>query len=520
MSIYINVADFRSEGSSSKSKDDTEAIQSAIDAAEASSSNNTVFLPKGTYHISRSLRIKKGIRLIGDGYGNATHQSHPVNPQTTIVWDPPGNHDPGKTEYRQMLLIKGESEAGKGDIIHGGEIRNIYFLGKLKANNIIEAQSTQHFAFDLAMSSCRGIGLYLNDGNNRPSRNNWIKKLYFYTPKPLHDSAATGLVIDSIPGCKGRTTRNRLDYADIQCGFKGNGIVIGDHDAGYFSFIAVNPPGPIDTSKHSSEGYGLRLKGHESHDHRVARKNYFGFINGSIIAEPKTRNVINWVNSEPSQIVIRKNASLSYQIIDRNFGKRYQTPYFKMKEVLDFNLSDIFEVKGKTPHAVKRSFVGKGFVPLLNMQKGQVFRGIKLLPKYIDKGACTNIELLFITKKGKGKSSGEIDIELTSQVRAEGQGLGSGIVRNQLNFYLEEVDLGHNVLQVRSWPIALAVSDNAGGFLSIRLERMDETTGIDFYTAGLRFIYHAQGPHGPTDATDRWDIPDDFVEFDEENYLS
>ena len=74
--------------------DDTAALQAALDRLSANPGEpNTIYLPAGTYRITRTLVVKQkdGIALIGHGRG------------TRIVWDGPG----GKGEDARMFWSNG-----------------------------------------------------------------------------------------------------------------------------------------------------------------------------------------------------------------------------------------------------------------------------------------------------------------------------------------------------------------------------------------------------------------------------
>lgn len=64
--VVLNVRSFGAQGNSNH--DDSEAIQAAIDATPHA--GGQVFLPAGTYIISKTLKLKEGVNLVGEGAGS------------------------------------------------------------------------------------------------------------------------------------------------------------------------------------------------------------------------------------------------------------------------------------------------------------------------------------------------------------------------------------------------------------------------------------------------------------------
>lgn len=63
--VYLTPQEFRVHGDGQR--DDSEAVQAAIDKLQSSKGEGIVFIPQGRYRISRTIYLWPGVRLIGYG---------------------------------------------------------------------------------------------------------------------------------------------------------------------------------------------------------------------------------------------------------------------------------------------------------------------------------------------------------------------------------------------------------------------------------------------------------------------
>jgi len=129
----FSVKDFGAVGDGSN--DDTSEIQLALDAAGATSTKQTVYLPAGTYKITNRLSIPQNVSFVGAGMGNtiidtstATYSGfssmegstksviHTALPTYTQVSDPSGNISRNVKSFA-VTSISSPAAIAEGDII-------------------------------------------------------------------------------------------------------------------------------------------------------------------------------------------------------------------------------------------------------------------------------------------------------------------------------------------------------------------------------------------------------------------
>jgi len=90
---FYNVRDFGA--TPDDTTDDWAAIQAAINAAIANPTPGTVYVPRGTYYVSKPLHITKGIKFYGAGRGATTITGFSADQGPVLVVSPPSSLYPG-----------------------------------------------------------------------------------------------------------------------------------------------------------------------------------------------------------------------------------------------------------------------------------------------------------------------------------------------------------------------------------------------------------------------------------------
>lgn len=165
--IYDVQADFGAKGDGST--DDGDAIQAALDAAEAVGSGSVVFFPPGTYRHTSQLRWKNGANLLAHG-GTATVPSQ----LTRLLYDGPALSDgavyfdaEGATNV-QFLRAEGVQFNANGKAEHciafdagakvdfGTHFTNCQFVGSTGDGLAFDGGVTNLHLSDVRWDACRG----------------------------------------------------------------------------------------------------------------------------------------------------------------------------------------------------------------------------------------------------------------------------------------------------------------------------------------------------------------------------
>lgn len=462
--------------------DDSTAIQDAIDAVSAAG-GGIVFFPKGTYRCLSGLTIVDGVSLIGEGWGSDnTSASQPDNPLSILSFE----------SVSIGILIK---SATSGNHIWGIKIEGLYIKGNNTCSTGVLGSSVRHCRFDFGVERFTVAGFHLDDSNAALSANNYIDFYFFQSGTSGAADDAIGLLLDD-SGAGFGVTRTYANFINCTGGKDGAGVKIGNHDGGTFERMDVGV-------KAGGSGNGLILDGDQGAQPKPSRKNVIGFLNGDVLAEDNSRNMIVWINSEPSDVFINGTASLDYKVIDRNNGKRYQTARFLMSDYLPLELvGNYMTVTGAPADAL----TGGAEVPAVRMGTGAESRiaVTQPVPKHWDdKGTITTVDIFF----NIGAGSGDIKFEVNSIAVIDGGGLGAAGTTGTV-----VVTGGTANLLDKATVTLSAVINSDIEILRFKIARLgaagEDTFSGNVDVIGVKVNFEAAGPH--TDA-DAWAIPADEV---------
>jgi hypothetical protein len=152
-----NDTEYNSSGSLVGGTDATDAIQDAIDYVEATPHKaGKVWLPRGFYKQTASLRIKRGVMLVGDGRGHFHDSTTAVNVNvkdaaTALCWV--------NASGDKMIHI--EPAVATGRRISGAGVQGIALYGNQQATYGIYARSVFNGVFDFYGEQVTTAGMYL-----------------------------------------------------------------------------------------------------------------------------------------------------------------------------------------------------------------------------------------------------------------------------------------------------------------------------------------------------------------------
>lgn len=315
MRDVFNVKDFGALGDGLN--DDTAEIQAAIDALEAIG-GGTLFFPYGTYLITATLTVNKGVRLVGEGQINDTTSSSGVVGGTTIQWNSASNLD--------MITIK---SATANQYLRGAGVIGIIGHGGSAAKSFIRASSIMNCKFDGVSQAVTEGGLILDDGNGVLCGLNQIPHWEHIYGSVAAVEGAHGVVLNG-------------DVSDIGVTHNWIGSITGLVKNGDLLFMKDCDGNVIQHIQTSiavgGTGHGVSFRnGTLNH----ARNNLIQWMLGDVLAESSTHgNNILHLHSGDTEVQIDAGGHLHYNTIDATNAEQWQTHRFVMSDQLLLNPGD------------------------------------------------------------------------------------------------------------------------------------------------------------------------------------
>ncbi len=309
---WVNVKDFGAVGNGAAN--DTAALQAAIDYAE-SLGGGTVHFPVGTYLISATLTVQKGVRLVGEGQIQDSTSSSGLAAGSCIKWNSVSNLD--------MCQIK---SATFGNYLRGAGSINIVWHGGSTAKCAIRASSVMHCEFDGVSQAFTEAGLVLDNGNGVLCGLTKIPRWEHIYGSAEATEGSHGLVLDGdvMPNPTSGVTNNLIGSVTGLIK-NGNMVHMRDCDGNVIQHIQAS---------RVSGGTG-RVIAFKNGSQRHARNNLVVGMHGSVLAESSTRgNNILHLNSEAADLQIDTGGQLHYNTTDYSSAEQWQTHRYVMSDQL------------------------------------------------------------------------------------------------------------------------------------------------------------------------------------------
>ena len=205
----------------------SDEIQKAIDDC-AANKIGILFFGSGEFKIKKEIHLYSGLKIIGSGWGaDSAGASDPDTPQTCWLAQTPG---------MTMLRIQSKSD---GNVVWGAQVRDIYFKGNNRADRLVWMRSPNHCQFSIGGEKCRDVAFQIDDGNNAIAQNNHFDWLFYSSGEHKAAENGHGLALRETHGLG--TTRTTANRVSLFTGKNGDGIIIGDHDAGQFVYVGAKP---------------------------------------------------------------------------------------------------------------------------------------------------------------------------------------------------------------------------------------------------------------------------------------
>jgi hypothetical protein len=306
---YVSVKDYGATGNGSTN--DYAAIQAAIDAIESAGTGGFVFFPPGSYKINTGLRIKKGVKLVGSGYGDGSSAAtQPTTPATSLL---------GGTADMTMVLIQG---ANSGDIVWNAGVIDIALKGSNTAGRGVYARSIKNGEFYFWCERVKNVGFEIDDGNDALSAFIHVIFYQYVAGTNINAQPSHGFIAQETTG--NGITQIAGDY--IRCDtVDGNGYSLGDVDSAVFTKVQCNATGT---------GKDIWFRGDDGDQVRPSRKNIIVHAAGRIEADTGSKNLVCFLNSEGSAVQLNGDAICHYTVLDRNNGETFQTRRYAMDAFL------------------------------------------------------------------------------------------------------------------------------------------------------------------------------------------
>jgi hypothetical protein len=347
----------------------------------------------------------------------------------------------------------------------------------------------------------RSIALLMDDSNGVLCASNTIGEFQYTAGANAAASNSHGVVIRSVTGvgCTGTELRSLITVT-----VNGDGLVIGDHDNGYFAKVFTSTSGT---------GHGTRFRGLTDSQTRVARKNVINFAGGdSIYAETGSLNVVQWINSEGTSVIIESGASLDYQVIDRNDGRRWGTFKYMANDYRQLSLSDGYAVDGS---------------PVLTVAGGNSARVVAFdsasdeswqwtIPPLRDWSGGRITGVVVEGQKSATAGAGDIVWRLEGVQRTTANNVGGGTLLTETMAAVASDADGAQTLQKFTFTLATPWVVDFGSHFLFRLKRYAGTSAADtlaqdFHVTSVQIIYEADIADSELNGTYRYQIPADYV---------
>lgn len=486
--------------------DDTTAIQAALDAV---SPGNIVYFDVGTYLITVTLTVTKGVTLLGAGCGEVNSTAAPSAPLTAIKWTG------SSVDTSQMVLVKATAS---GDTVFNFSTSGIAYLGNNAAYRGIELQSTRYARIDAYVDRCRDRGVYLNDGNAALSADNDLPFLFYASGSNVAAASSIGLSIMNVSGLSGSAngvTNTWGGFIIIQYN-NGDAIEIGDHDAGYLAKVHTTQIG-------GGTGHSMRfraLTGTPSQP-RPSRKNVVGyFVGQDIIYEgdasaasgASRSNRIVALNSEGASVTaanpgVAFPGTIHYDVHDRTDGDLFYTHRYKMSDRFNVPLDAGRAVTG-TPAKSNIGALGVESISFPDSEAASTWSLFIAAPYDWSSGRVQGIDMLW-TPSVTG-SNVQVRVDLVA--RGVGSGLAAG--NTTQDFTVAAGTL--NVVQLDTLTFSTAQTYTRDFGINLNLSRLG-TSGSDTNTGlmrvlAVRLIYQSKGADENGTTPDVYAIPAPYLQ--------
>ena len=454
--------------------DDTVAIQAAITAAATAGGGDLVF-PANTYCITGPLYVRSGVRLFGEGYGDASSSaSQPDAPATAIKWT---GVDSGTDP---MILVKATTGS---EYVYGAGVDGIALLGNNDAYDGIVLSSARHcYVGKVWIERVRHHGMRIDNGNSVLSSANYLEKINYIAGSDIACADSCGLVIRADPALPS-TTATHIDNL-IASVVDGNGLEVGDHDNGRFAKVHVAVSGT---------GHGVYFRGLTDSQDGESRKNFIGLFSGSdIYCEAGSRNVCEWINSEGTSVTIEAGAVLDYRVLDRNDGRRWRTHQYFADDYRNLPLSEGYAVALGTPSL---SAAGANSGRVLVMADGTAEEAWHwTVPPLRDWSDGRILGAVVRGIKSAAGGTGDVVFKLSGLARSTSTTIGGGAMVTE-NFTVTCDADTVQTIQEHTLTLGTPWAVYSGSHFLFRLSRLgtnvSDTLAQDFHVTSVALIYQA-----------------------------
>lgn len=439
--LLVNVENYRGVGGDFS---DTGTLQNACNAGVP------LQLPP-ILTITAQINITKGgTSLYGNGWGTDTAVATQPGAGTRIIW---GGGTP--TAGTTMLNVK---SAVASSYLWDFNISGVYLLGQNLAPVGLRLSSTRTAHIGrLFVERCTENHVLLDDGNGVLHYSTGIDELYITAGTSPLTLNANGLNIREVPGAN-TVGCTWIHGAFIQAGVQnGDGVIFGNVDNCQFSKIGSG----------SSGGKAIRFRGLSDGQHQVSRKNFIRQFSGNnIYAETKSRNVVDWINSEGTSVTIEAGGALHYGVLDREDGRRWHS--------FAYDISSQFNLPVANGYAV----TGSPVLSTVGTQKLQVVFfdpvttetwGWVLAPQRVNSGGRI-VKFKATGIKSTSANAGDVQWQVSVKSTLTTQSLGTGFVTQA---YTHSVDAAA-VQSYEEFTIAMAAPPDYvfDGHMVVQLSRL------------------------------------------------
>lgn len=304
------------------------AIQAAINAAQAVSTGNTyaqgatVFIPKGSYRLNRTLTVTKPIAIIGEGYGDLTTNPDGSGRGGTQLY--------AITEMADTPIIRVNPTVGQYCI--GGRIEGLQLHGFGLPSYCLHVSCVSRWNFDVATLGARLAGVRCDDNSSAvySFANEW--RVHYSYSDYVSCYGSHGLYF--IGGAAGNP--QQIVHRATGIIYNGDGLRLEDEVDNLVCYHSAFSRAP--------DGTGRNVAFINGPGPSVPRVCYLHYVAGGIIhADAGVFGVRVGTSSETTTISGNGSGQIHYEVIDYSTGGMWRTRNYWMSDTLELGTHDFHE---------------------------------------------------------------------------------------------------------------------------------------------------------------------------------